>query len=139
VKALDTNVLVRYLVSDDTPMASRVQRLFDAAEEDGESFVISLLVLLETIWVLRSTYKVSKEGILTAVRLLLALPVVQVEEPLLVRDLITLSQTADIDLADCLIGLRARSLGAEATLTFDKKATRDALFEEVPPCTDERP
>jgi predicted nucleic-acid-binding protein len=55
VKALDTNVLVRYLTADDESMVSRVQKLFDAAEESGEFFLVSLLVLLETLWVLRST------------------------------------------------------------------------------------
>jgi predicted nucleic-acid-binding protein len=42
-----------------------------------------------------------------------------------------MGQASTLDLPDILIGLQARALGADITLTFDKKAARSDLFEEI--------
>ena len=52
MKALDTNILVRFLIQDDEPQSKTVFDLFSNAERQKESFFISTLVVLETIWVL---------------------------------------------------------------------------------------
>ena len=52
MKALDTNVLVRFLVKDDEQQAKTVYRLFKQAESKAEAFFIPILVVLETVWVL---------------------------------------------------------------------------------------
>jgi len=54
MRALDTNVLVRYLVVDDEAMASRALRLFKEAEGLGEAFLVTTPVLLDSLWVLLS-------------------------------------------------------------------------------------
>ena len=132
MRALDTNVLVRYLVVDDEAMASRALRLFKEAEGLGEAFLVTTPVLLESLWVLRSKYRLLRRDIVQALERLLALPVLQFEEPSLVRELILGCRATDIDLADLLIGLHAKSLGADTILTFDVKAARSRLFEEIP-------
>ncbi len=67
MKALDTNILVRFLVRDDSSMAARVDQLLDAANTRGNSFLVSLPVVLEFLWVLKSGYKRSRPDILEAV------------------------------------------------------------------------
>ncbi len=62
MKALDTNVLVRFLVQDDEIQASKVDQLFASAEQGKETLFIPLLVVLELIWVLQSAYGVQKKG-----------------------------------------------------------------------------
>jgi hypothetical protein len=52
--AIDTNLIVRYLVGDDAGQAARVRRLID----NNDVFVCTT-VLLETEWVLRSVYRFS--------------------------------------------------------------------------------
>ena len=49
--AIDTNLIVRYLVGDDPGQAARARRLID----NNDVFVCTT-VLLETEWVLRSVY-----------------------------------------------------------------------------------
>lgn len=68
MKAIDTNVLVRFLVCDDTDMTKRARRIVEHAKETAEPLLISTLVLLETLWVLRSTYAFSREAIVDAVK-----------------------------------------------------------------------
>jgi predicted nucleic-acid-binding protein len=63
---LDANVLVRFLVRDDEDQFERARKLIRREAQAGEPVRISLLVLLETEWVLRSRYKLSKGEILGA-------------------------------------------------------------------------
>ncbi|MEP6784776.1 MAG: type II toxin-antitoxin system VapC family toxin [Sphingomonadales bacterium] len=62
--AVDTNILVRLIVGDD---AAQVERARELAEQ--EPIFVSLTVLTETEWVLRSRYRYDRErihGALTA-------------------------------------------------------------------------
>jgi len=66
MKALDTNVVVRFLVCDDAAMTARARKVFERARdtgEPGEPVLISSLVLLETLWVLHFGYRFSRRAI----------------------------------------------------------------------------
>ncbi len=66
--AVDTNVVVRFLVGDDSNQAALAKGVF------AENLVaIPHTVLLETEWVLRSTYKFARERIAASLRSLLGL------------------------------------------------------------------
>ena len=56
MKALDTNVLVRFLVKDDAEQAQLVYTLFKQAENQKQQLFVPILVVLETIWVLQAVY-----------------------------------------------------------------------------------
>jgi predicted nucleic-acid-binding protein len=68
---VDTNVLVRYLTRDDQPQYEKARRMIDREVAKGEPVLVSLLVLLETEWVLRSRYEMAKADIVTAFSALL--------------------------------------------------------------------
>ncbi|HEO70445.1 MAG TPA: PIN domain-containing protein [Candidatus Hydrogenedentes bacterium] len=63
MKALDTNVVVRFLVCDDAAMTARARKVFERARDTGEPVLISSLVLLETLWVLHFGYRFSRRAI----------------------------------------------------------------------------
>ena len=85
MRALDTNVLVRFLVRDDRKQASAVYREFKHAEDTKEVFFIPVLVVLETIWVLESVYQVSRNDILNSFEELLLMPILEFEAQFMVR------------------------------------------------------
>lgn len=60
MKGLDTDVLVRLLVADGAAQTRRVTDLLESAEEAGEGFFVSSLVLLELAWVLDSAYRCTR-------------------------------------------------------------------------------
>jgi len=68
---VDTNVLVRYLTRDDQPQYERARRLINREVAKGEPVLVSLLVLLETEWVLRSRYEMAKADIVSTFSALL--------------------------------------------------------------------
>ena len=68
---MDTNVLVRYLVGGDRSQYERARRLIHREENIGEPVLVSLSVLLEAEWVLRSRYELTKPDIVAALSSLL--------------------------------------------------------------------
>jgi len=116
---LDTNVLVRFLVQDDRVQFARAQRLLAREARRGEPVLVSLLVLLETEWVLRSRYGLAKPEIADALSALLDSVELRVEDEAAVEQALFTWRDSRADFADCLIGARNRRLGCAATATFD--------------------
>jgi predicted nucleic-acid-binding protein len=131
VKALDTNVLVRFLLADDKAQASRVKRLFEAAERSGERFKITTPVLLELIWVLSAVYELTRDEVILAIELLAQMPILEFESYDDVQRLVRLGRSTRADLSDLLIGIVAQSGGCDVTLTFEKGLKQTELFEQL--------
>jgi predicted nucleic-acid-binding protein len=131
MKALDTNVLVRFLVKDDPAQAEQVYRLFKQAENRQQRLVVPLLVVLETIWVLQAVYGVNEQDIVAALNDLLLMPVLLFDAKPVLHDFIGAAKQKNFDLADLLIACSARELRCETVLTFDKKAAKFEGFELI--------
>ncbi len=128
MKALDTNILVRFLVRDNQEQAERVYRLFKAAEADKTLFFVSIPVLLELILVLDSVYGIARHDILNAIEELLLLPIVSFDGQPAIRRFIAEARNNNLDLSDLLIACDAELSGCDKVLTFDKKAAKSELF-----------
>ena len=128
---VDTNVLVRYLIRDDQAQYEKARRLIDREVSKGEPVLVSLLVLLETEWVLRSRYELPKSDILTAFSALLDTADLAFEDEPSIEHAIYSWKDSTADFADCLIDARNRRLGCRATATFDGRALRLAGFVAV--------
>jgi predicted nucleic-acid-binding protein len=128
---VDTNVIVRYLNRDDRPQYERARRLIDSEVTKGEPVLVSLLVLLETEWVLRSRYEMAKPEIVAAFSALLETADLSFEDEPSVETAIYSWKDSAAEFADCLIEARDRKLGCRATATFDGKALKLAGFVSV--------
>jgi len=121
---LDTNVLVRFLVQDDQAQFERAQKIIGRESRIGGGVLIGLLVLLETEWVLRSRYSLSKAEILAAFSGLLGSTELRFEDEHSIESALFVWKDSAADFADCLIGARHRALGCRATASFDAKAAK---------------
>ena len=128
---IDTNVLVRFLVQDDEAQFEKARRLIRREVAAGRRVLVNQLVLMETEWVLRSRYSISKNQILEAISGLLDATDVQFEDEPVIEEAIFAWKEGAADFADCLIGARNRRLGCQATVTFDAKASRLPSFTAV--------
>lgn len=117
--AVDTNVLVRFLTNDDPAQAERAARLFQS-----EPVFIAKTVLLETEWVLRHAYDLSRETINAAFCKLLGLPGVSVEDMPAVGKALAW-HAAGLDFADAL-HLAAGGRGVRRFVTFDEDFVKRA-------------
>ncbi len=116
--AIDTNVVVRYLTGDHAAQSRKAKALID-----GSDVFISLTVLLETEWVLRSVYDFAPGRLALALRAFAGLPRVTVEEPQLAAEALDLAEKG-IDFADALHLCKAK--GCDAFVTFDARFARNA-------------
>ena len=128
MRALDTNILVRFVTGDDSPHSNRVRELFRTAEEHNELLFVSLPVIQELIWVLGSAYDTPKAAIAEALQHLLGLPYLRFEQEGRIRDLLTASAQSHLGLGDLLVGRCGKDHDCTTTLTFDRKAARSPLF-----------
>jgi predicted nucleic-acid-binding protein len=120
VIAVDTNVLVRLLVSDDMVQAAKARQLFDWANEQGKTIWVSDTVLVELAWTLAKAYGRQRADIVKALRTLSSHATVVLESVSAVRDAIETFAAGPADFADCLLCAKAGSAGYEAVATFDR-------------------
>jgi len=125
---IDTNVLVRFLVQDDEAQFEKARKLIKREVSAGRRVFVNQLVLMETEWVLRSRYSVSKNQIIEAISGLLDASDVQFEDEPAIEEAIFIWKESTADFADCLIGAKNRRLGCRATATFDLKALKLPSF-----------
>jgi predicted nucleic-acid-binding protein len=129
VIALDTNLLVRFLVKDDEVQTRRVVALMKRALDRSEALYVCDVVLCELVWVLETSYGVEREEIASNLAKLLR------ARQLTFRDADLLSRALEAyhkgrgDFADYLIREDARSAGAEIVATFDKALLKDMGFQ----------
>ena len=128
---VDTNVLVRYLLRDDPLQYEKARRLIAREARRSEPVSVSLLVLLETEWVLRSRYEVTKMETLAVFSAMLETAELRIEDEPSVEQALYSWKNSTADFADCLIDARNRRLECRATATFDEKALKLAGFVAV--------
>ncbi len=126
--AVDTNVIVRFLVRDDDKQAEAVYRCLKRAERDRERLFVPLLVVLETIWVLESAYGRSRGQVLEAIEDMRRMAVFEFEQEKVLDRLLSDGWKCRADLADLLIAHSAMSGGCEAGITFDRSAAKFPFF-----------
>jgi predicted nucleic-acid-binding protein len=129
--AIDTNVLVRYLVRDDQSQYERARRWIHREVSTGEPVLVSLLVLLEMEWVLRSRYELAKPDIVAVFSSLLQTAELAFEDEPSVEHALYSWKNSLAEFSDSLIDARNRRLGCRATTTFDRKALKLAGFIEA--------
>jgi predicted nucleic-acid-binding protein len=116
--AIDTNVVVRFLANDDHQQASKARALIER-----KRILVTLTVLLEAEWVLRSAYGFSPTALVTAFRAFAGLPNIVVQEPGALAKALEWMD-AGMDFTDAL---HLAQMGAsEAFATFDVRLVKIA-------------
>jgi predicted nucleic-acid-binding protein len=131
MKALDSNMLVRFLVRDDAEQAHQVYELFKQVESQQQQLFVPLLVVFESIRVLQAVYGVADAEIIAALNDLLLMPVLVFEAPSALHEFVISATSKKVDLADLLIACSARQQHCRQVLTFDKNAAKLEGFELI--------
>ena len=116
--AVDTNVVVRYLVRDDEVQLARATEIVE-----NSPIFVSPTVILESEWVIRNSYGFSRSVVIGALEALCGAPDVKVGEAAAVKRAFRLAERG-LDFADALH--LAQAEGCEAFVTFDKGLAKKA-------------
>jgi predicted nucleic-acid-binding protein len=135
--AIDTNVLLRYLIEDDESQAEKSKQLITG----NQSVLVTDIVITEAVWVLTGKrYKLAKEQIIDVIHAIFAEPNIKFEDDQAVwcalKDYVNAAlikvkgKTKQADFPDALIINKAKRYGqlknVEVThiYTFDKTALK---------------
>jgi predicted nucleic-acid-binding protein len=128
VIALDTNVVVRFLVEDAAAQTERARELLQRVVRSQASCFVSDVVMCEVVWVLERSYKFRRVEISQALgRLLRAAHLTFLSTERLAGTL-EAYETGGGGFADYLIREHARAHGCEAVATFNGDLLKEPGF-----------
>jgi predicted nucleic-acid-binding protein len=121
---VDTNVLVRYMVADDEDQTRRAAAFLEGAISVDDPGFVSVVVLVELVWVLERTYRSSSDEIAGAIESVLRAEPLRIDRRAEVIEALGVFQTEQGSFADALIATLAEHAGCAHVVTFDRKAAR---------------
>jgi predicted nucleic-acid-binding protein len=125
VIGIDTNLLIRLAMQDDPIQCAKVDLLLASLSRQEVGF-ISLVTLIESVWVLGNRYNLPKADIVRFVQELLDAPELRMEREEAVGQALQRFKASTADFADCLIERSGALAGCRETVTFDRDASRFA-------------
>ena len=128
---LDTNVVLRLLLNDDPAQRLRATKAIEQAKGLAVRVTITLAVVLEMEWVLRSIAKMTKPQVLSILDLLLESYDIEIDNEKVLEQSLHIYANAACDFAECLFLAQYQRMGCQTMLTFDTKAARMAGVQLV--------
>lgn len=126
---LDTNILIRYVTWDDPVHSRKAAEVIERLLTPENPGFISLVALVETVWVLGRRYGLSAQEIAGIVERLLQVETFVVQNEREVFQAMVALRAGYTGFSDALIGALGSWAGCSSTYTFDKKAARLDWFE----------
>ncbi len=120
MRAVDTNVLVRFFMDDNRDQAAKARRIFETSRDRREPLLIVPHVLCELVWVLTVSFQLSKAEIVDILLRILVADVFLIERVNLVTRALEHYKAGRADFSDYLLGEIATASGCRDTVTFDK-------------------
>ena len=128
---LDANVVLRLLLNDDLKQRQRAVKAIQQAKVLAVRVTITLAVVLEMEWVLRSIVKMTKSQVLSVFDLLLESYDIEIDNEKVLEQALHIYANAAADFAECLFLAQYQRMGCQTMLTFDAKAARMAGVQLV--------
>jgi predicted nucleic-acid-binding protein len=120
---LDTNALVRYIMQDNAKQSALANKLIEDLTQASPGY-ISLVAIVELVWVLESAYGLTRRQVKEALRNLLSVNVFKVDRVAVVASALRTYAEGTADVADCLIERSSALAGCSCTMTFDRAAAK---------------
>lgn len=115
--SLDANVLLRLIINDIPDQTLRANQLID----NGGEFRISIIAIVETMFVLERNYKAARQQISDSIQFFMKHPQILMDNELFTQSLILYKNSPALSGEDCCMAVQAKLSGAIPLWTFDKK------------------
>lgn len=123
---LDTNMVIRYLTGQPREQADRADGIINGVR----ALLVSDVVLVETAYVLRTQYRVSREAIIDQLIDLVQrenILVYAIDKDLALQGLRMCRPSGRVSVADAMLWAAARTAGASTIYTFDERFPSDSV------------
>jgi predicted nucleic-acid-binding protein len=125
---IDTNILVRYLAQDDAIQSPQATQIIERRLTEEEPGFISLVTIVETVWVLDRIYGLPARKTAAAIERLLQADTLVIQNEQEVFTAMMMLRVGRGSFSDALIGALGIWAGCASTFTFDRKAARIPSF-----------
>jgi predicted nucleic-acid-binding protein len=125
---LDTNILVRHLAQDDPVQSRLATQVIERRLTPAQPGFVSIVVMVETVWVLERAYRLTDSEIAAILERLLQTEELVIEHEQEVFTAMVAVKTGRGSFSDAVIAMLGVRAGCTHTLTFDRKALRIAGF-----------
>ncbi len=133
--AIDTNVLLRYLLNDDKNQATSAEQLINGKD----AVLVTDVVLVETIWTLKGKkYQLEKADLVTVIRALFKEPNIRFENGQVVWLALHDYRNAQAvngkmaDFSDALIVNKSKFIASEKSVELNGVYTFDVAAQQLP-------
>ena len=120
---IDTNILVRIFIEDDPEQFRKVKEFLQTLSPVSPGYV-SLIALIELVWVLRNRYLLNKIQLIQCMEQLFEYQELVIEDRVAVASALNHFSQFKADFADCLIEQLGHAAGCSETVTFDANAVK---------------
>lgn len=116
---LDANILLRYLTQDDPIQSPKATALIEDGLSEGNPGFISIVAMVETVWVLDRHYHFRRDQIAMTIEGLLRADSLVIDHEQDVFEAMAALRDRRGEFADALIGVLSLKAGCSRILTFD--------------------
>jgi predicted nucleic-acid-binding protein len=118
---IDTSVILRLLVKDDSAKVRSALALIKTADEKGLTLYLPPIVIFEIVWVLEKVYKYGRGQIREIVEAILNTPQLTIIDEKIFRDALAAYEKKNIKFADAVMGYWGIAEGVNIAYTYDEK------------------
>jgi predicted nucleic-acid-binding protein len=130
---LDTNIILRFLVADNTNKYERTKALFSLIESGKATVDLEHTVIFEVIYVLKSYYKREKQEIYNAIIKIINLRNVRVKKKEMMKKALSIWKDKNMGLVDSQLIAMSASGDAKCIYSFDKGLDKFDSVKRVEP------
>lgn len=123
-------------MQDEPDQTRDAMQFIESTLSDQEPGYLTIVVVVEIVWVLKTVYRISKPKQIQLIKQLLTTKQIHIERSETVYQALRLFETSQADFSDALIATVAKSDGCDRTVTFDKSATSVGM--QLLPTSEER-
>ena len=128
---LDTNVLVRYFAQADPIQSKKATEILERQLTEDEPGFVSVVTMIETVWVLSRVYDLADQQIAAVVEGMLQSDTLVIQNEQEVFTAAAALRAGRGSFADALVSALGIWAGCDSTLTFDRGAGRLGGFELI--------
>ncbi len=129
--AIDTNILLQYVMPSDEKQARKARDLVDTHCSPSSPALVHFVCLAEFWWVLRKSRKVPKQAVLDVLEALFSNESLAFTDPEVLASALIAYREGAADFPDYLVFFDNRRHGAAKTFTFDKDAARADFMTQL--------
>ncbi len=130
---IDTNIFIRYFVSDDSHKSKKVEELFQKiVTGEIESFT-NQMVITEIVWVLDKFYSMDRQSICDNIEFILNTPNLKIKEKNILSNTIEIYRNSNVDFIDAYNYSYILTNNADSIFSYDSHFDKLESIRRIEP------